>query len=113
MQHDDCHVEPLEKPVDEAALETAMAAYLAVGGMGCPRCALRVRNGLLSLDGVLLADVFLEAGIATAAYDPTRVRPKDLVQAVANAGNDGRHHYWAEVMAVLPALEALASHEEG
>jgi len=28
--------------------------------MGCPRCATRVRNGLLTLDGVLVADVFLE-----------------------------------------------------
>ncbi len=30
MEHDNCYVEPLEKPLDEAALTTAMAAYLAV-----------------------------------------------------------------------------------
>lgn len=107
MQHDECHVEPLEKPLDEAALATAMAAYLAVGGMGCPRCALRVRNGLLSLEGVLLADVFLGQGLAAAAYDPRQVTPDDLVAAVAGAGNDGRHRYWAEVVAVMPARRAL------
>jgi copper chaperone CopZ len=109
MERDECYVEPLEKPLDEAALESAMAAYLAVGGMGCPRCALRVRNGLLSLEGVLLADVLLEDCVAVAAYDPNRVTPEDLVQAVANAGNDGRHHYWAQVMAVMPVADALAS----
>lgn len=124
MEHDKCHVEPLEKPLDEARLATAMAAYLAVRGMGCPRCALRVRNGLLRLEGVLLADVFpsassrqaLEQGLAAAAYDPQRVNLDDLVNAVAGAGNpstgsghrDGRHRYWAEVLTVMPATHALA-----
>lgn len=108
IEHDNCYVEPLEKPLDEAALATAMAAYLAVRGMGCPRCALRVRNGLLGLEGVLLADVFLEQGLAAAAYDPQRVSLDDLVNAVAGAGNDGRHHYWAEVLTVIPATDALA-----
>ncbi|MFQ5859908.1 MAG: heavy-metal-associated domain-containing protein [Anaerolineae bacterium] len=107
MEHDNCHVEPVEKPEDEAALTTAMAAYLAVRGMGCPRCALRVRNGLLSLEGVLLADVSLERGLAAAAYDPEQVGPDDLVNAVAGAGNDGRHHYWADVLTVIPATDAL------
>ncbi len=45
-EHENCHVEPLDKPLDETALAKATAAYLAVWGMGCPRCALRVRNGL-------------------------------------------------------------------
>lgn len=109
MQHGDCYVEPLEKPLDRAALETATAAYLTVGGMGCPRCAMQVHNGLLRLDGVLLAGVSLEQGIAAAAYDAERVSPDDLVQAVAGAGNDGRHHYWAEVVTVMPATEALTA----
>jgi copper chaperone CopZ len=106
-EHENCHVEPVNKPLDKEALASAEAAYLAVWGMGCPRCATRVRNGLLSLDGVLLADVFLDRGMAAAAYDPERVSPKDLVAAVAGAGNDGRHHYRAEIMTVMPASEAL------
>lgn len=106
-QHENCHVEPIEKLIDQTALETAQAAYLAVTGMGCPRCAMRVRNGLLTLDGVLLADVQLENGIAAAAYDPERVTPGALTQAVSAAGNDGRHHYQAEVLKTLPASEAL------
>ena len=106
-QDENCHVEPIEKLVDQTAIETAQATYLAVTGMGCPRCATRVRNGLLTLDGVLLADVQLEAGIATAAYDPQRVTPETLTLAVAGAGNDGRHHYQAQVLRTLPASEAL------
>ncbi len=115
MEHQECHVEPVEKPVDYAALEKAMVAYLGVGGMGCPRCAMRVRNALLQLDGVILAEVFLEQNLAAAAYDPERVTPEALVAAVASAGNDGRHHYWGQIAAILPAQEALklTSVEEG
>lgn len=91
-----CHVDPIEKPLDREALDTAMIAYLAVWGMGCPRCAMRVRNGLLNQDGVLMADVYLERGIAKAAYDPQQITTDDLVLAVASAGNDGRHHYQAK-----------------
>lgn len=104
-EHENCHVEPVEKPLDRAALATAIVAYLAIGGMGCPRCAMRVRNGLLSLDGVLLADVFLEDGMAAVAYDLEQVFPADLVGAVAAAGSDDRHYYWARVMSLIPAVE--------
>lgn len=107
-EHENCHVEPVEKPLDRAALATAIIAYLAIRGMGCPRCAMRVRNGLLSLDGVLLADVFLENGMAAVAYNPEQVFPNDLVRAVAAAGNDSRHYYQAQVMGLLSAAKALA-----
>lgn len=55
-EKDNCHDDPLEKPLVKEALSKAMVAYLAVGGMGCPCCAMRVRNGLLGLDGVLLVE---------------------------------------------------------
>lgn len=106
-QHDNCHVEPLEKPFDPTALENAMAAYLAVSGMGCPRCALRVQNGLLNLEGVLFAEVQLEDSIAVAAYDPIHVTPENLLAAVAGAGNDGRHHYGATLLQERPAREVV------
>ena len=106
-KHENCHVEPLEKPLDRTMLSSAMAAYLAVWGMGCPRCAMRVRNGLLSLKDVLFAEVILEQGIAVVAYDPERVTPNDLLVAVESAGNDGRHHYMAKVVGRVPAAEAL------
>jgi copper chaperone CopZ len=105
--HENCHVEPTVKPFDEAALAEAMVAYLAVSGMGCERCAMRVRNGLLNQEGVVLADVFLHEGVAAVTFDAARLHPDWLLEVVAGAGNDGRHRYWAEVIAVKSAAEAL------
>ena len=106
-EHANCHVEPVEKPFDPAALASAEMAYLAVWGMGCPRCAMRVRNGLLGLDGVLTAEIFLADGLAVAAYDPARIVADDLVTAVAAAGNDGRHRYQARMIQRMPAAARL------
>ena len=106
-EHENCHVDPLEKPIDRQSIESAMAVYLQVGGMGCPNCAMRVRNGLLGLEGVFAAEVELSQGLAAAAFDPERVTSEDLIQAVANAGNDGRHHYMARLIKQMPAAQAL------
>jgi copper chaperone CopZ len=112
-EHTNCHVEPLEKPIDPVALQSATAVFLMVQGMGCPRCAMRVRNGLLGLDGVLAAEIFLAEGLAVVAYDPTRVEGGDLVAAVAAAGNDGRHHYQAQVVGQAPADSVFAQQSTG
>ncbi len=84
-----------------------MPAYLAVSGMGCPNWAARVRNCLLSLEGVLLAEVQLEQGIAAAAFDPQRVTVEDLMRVVTQSGKDGRHHYLAQLIEEMPAEQAL------
>lgn len=108
MNHEqDCHVDPLRKSLDRQALATAQAAILGVAGMGCPTCAMRVRNGLLQLDGVLVAQVLLERGLAAVAFDERRVAVDDLVSAVGAAGNDGRHHYVAQLLNTMPATEAF------
>ncbi|MFQ5614100.1 MAG: heavy-metal-associated domain-containing protein [Anaerolineae bacterium] len=106
-EHENCHVEPLEKPLDRAALSKAVAAYLGVSGMGCPRCATRVRNGLLRPDGVLLADVYLERGLALAFYDPEQITISELLLAVTAAGDDGRHRYRAELISQMPVADAI------
>lgn len=110
-EHQNCQVEPVQKSLDPARLPAAMVGYLAVGGMGCPRCATRVRNGLLALEGILMSEVFLEEGLAAVAFDPAQVSPSDLVSAVAAAGNDGRHRYQADILALRPAHEALVQSE--
>ena len=99
---ENCHVDPLQKSLDQSDLEGAVAAYLAVSGMGCPNCATRVSNGLLGLEGVLAVHVDLKQGLAVTAYDPEFVSPEDLIQAVANAGRDGRHHYGAQFIQQVP-----------
>jgi copper chaperone CopZ len=101
-----CHVEPLKKSLDQETLSSAKAVYLAIWGMGCPTCATRVRNGLLSLQGVLAAEVNLEQGLAVTAYDPEIVTVNDLLQAVSAAGNDGRHNYLAELIQEIPVNQA-------
>lgn len=105
--HENCQVEPLQKRFDPKALAHADSALLAVSGMGCPRCAVRVRNELLRLNGVLLADVDLDQATALAAFDPDLIAATDLIMAVAAAGNDGRHRYRAQVVSQAPAAEAL------
>lgn len=107
-KHEKCHVDLLEKAVDKDALSKAMAAYLAVWGMGCPNCERRVHNGLLAAEGVLQVEVVLSQSMAVVIYDPEKVSPDDLVEAVAGAGRDSHHNYRAGVMTVMPATEALA-----
>lgn len=102
----DCTVQPLEKPINSEALRKATVAYLVVGGMGCPRCATRVRNGLLALEGALMVEVFLRDGLAIVAFEPSQVSPTVLVDAIEGASND-HHRYQAEVLSQQQAKEAL------
>lgn len=57
--------------------------------------------------GVLLSEVVLAEGLAVVVYDPDVVTLSALLQAVADASNDGRHHYAACILAQTPAREAL------
>lgn len=100
----ECHVEPIEKEVDSRALSESSLALLAVSGMGCPNCAARVHNGLLSQHGVLLAEVELSLGMARVYFDRDRVGTDELLRAVAAAGGDGKHEYRAWVIASRPGL---------
>ena len=93
-----CHVDPIAKPVDPHRLDEAAISYLLVSGMGCPACAMRVHNALLQQDGVLAVDVALAKGVAKVTYDDKVVTPEDMPAAVATAGQDGRHHYAAQVL---------------
>ena len=97
---ENCYVEPIYKNTASAdELRNADNALLAIWGMGCPNCAMRVRNGLLSLEGVFGVDVYLNMALAEVRYDSVKVSAAQLVSAVASAGNDGRHQYRAELIA--------------
>ena len=91
---EDCHVEPVLKEVDPQRLERSVTAMLGVVGMGCPTCATRVRNGLLSWPAVLQVEIDLEHGLARIRYEPDQTSCGDLLKAVAAAGDD-RHAYRA------------------
>jgi copper chaperone CopZ len=93
-----CHVEIIEKPVDEIALRGSAAALLRVEGMGCGGCAVRVRNGLLSVPGVLAARVELAEGTVRVNFDSERTPVQDLLDAVADAGDGSHHDYRATLV---------------
>jgi copper chaperone len=60
--------------------------HLAVRGMTCDGCARSVQRKLAATPGVKHAIVDLQAGSATIDYDPGRIRPEDLANAVRQIG---------------------------
>ena len=92
-----CHVEPLQKTATPVELQSVTSALLTVEGMGCPSCAARVRNSLLTLTGVVEAQVLLDRALVDVTYNPHLADIPALVNAVARAGGDGRHEYRAHV----------------
>lgn len=95
-----CHIEPFEKPVDNAALSKATVAYLEVSGIGCERCVTRVANSLLRTAGILACA--FNGNIVAVAYDDQTQIIDNLIEAVAAAGNDGRHIYKAAFLSEEP-----------
>jgi copper chaperone CopZ len=95
---DNCYVEPIQKTATADESRNIEMALLTVWGMGCPNCEARVRNSLLSLDGVVNAYVDHTAGIAGVAFNPDMANVELLISAVARAGNDGRHEYGARLL---------------
>lgn len=98
MQHDNCHVEMIEKPFEGQIPEGVSQAQLLVTGMGCPNCAARVHNALLQLDGVFKADVLLESGMARVLFDRDRIEPSALMLAVESMGQQSNHNYQARLI---------------
>ncbi len=45
-------------------------------------------------------DVYLNMSLAEVSYDREKLPATELVVAVARAGNDGRHEYRAELVAM-------------
>jgi len=102
VPHDRCHVVRVEKPVDEAALNSSSVAVLAISGMGCPNCALRVRNGLLRQTGVVRTHVSFAKRHAWVNFDPGTLSVQDLKDAVAESGLETEHNYEAAVIDIIP-----------
>lgn len=95
-----CYVEPLNKSTPADQLRKADLALMTIKGMGCQNCATRVRNSLLSLNGVYDVDIYLNMAMAEVTFDGQQVSSRMLVEAVAQAGNDGRHNYLAHLVAI-------------
>jgi copper chaperone CopZ len=93
-----CQVRAIHKTADEAALLNSAVAVLHVSGMGCGNCAQRVRNSLLGLPGVLAARVDLAEGLIRVNFTSAGTDLQQMLDAVASAGNDGRHEYRAALV---------------
>jgi copper chaperone len=59
---------------------------LSISGMTCGGCVNSVQNVLAALPGVQSATVTLNPGQASVVYDPARIEPAALAQAVIDAG---------------------------
>lgn len=99
-QHASCLVMPIDKPASVQQLAQAETVFLLVRGMGCPACALRVRNALLQIDGVVAADVALHRGLAKVWYDANMVQPETLVARLPAYADDEKHHYRAHLIVI-------------
>ncbi len=93
-----CPVTVFEKAICEDEVAEARMARLLVWGLVCPNCAIRVRNALLKLDGVVSADVDWERGLAFVDYIPHETNAHALVRAVGKAGCDADHDFHAAVI---------------
>src|SRR5262249_54040632 len=63
-----------------------LTARLALEGMTCASCAMRIEKGLKKLPGVADASVNLATERATVSYDPTQATMDDLVAKVEAVG---------------------------
>src|SRR5271167_4182002 len=61
-------------------------AELELGGMHCSACATRIQKALGRLPAVASASVNLATTRAYVAYDPTRLDPQELCDAVSDTG---------------------------
>ncbi len=61
-------------------------AELELGGMHCSACATRIQKSLGRLPAVASASVNLATARAFVAYDPARLSPEELCQAVSDVG---------------------------
>lgn len=72
--------------VVEAARPATAAATLLVQHIACEACATKVRGALQKLDGVRNVKVSVPKKQVVVEYEPSKVSPATLVDAVSKAG---------------------------
>ena len=90
-------VEALQETSTAEERRATAKARLGVWGLGCPNCAARVRNRLISLTGVIDAEVDHRLGIAEVIFNPDLVQAEALVDAVFQAGRGRGQVYLAQL----------------
>lgn len=82
-------------------------AELAVSGMTCASCVMRVEKKLKKAPGVRDAAVNLATERATVTYDPAQATPASLVQAVETAGYGATAEAEEEPLAATLAVSGM------
>jgi len=80
------HLATSHARAEGTAAAGSAAVALHVEGMTCPSCKVAVRTALSKLDGVKDARVDVAKKSATVDYDPARVTPPQMVDAVNRLG---------------------------
>ncbi|MDQ6764108.1 MAG: cation transporter [Bacteroidota bacterium] len=77
-----------EKILDKDQAKTAVVQKrkMSVDGMTCSACQASVKNAIKSLDGVTHVEVNLEKKFAFFSYDPLKIKPQQIQDAVNNKG---------------------------
>lgn len=95
---DTCQVDPIQKTPTAEEQQVLTTALLAVWGLDCPNCVVRVRNGLLARYGVVDVDIAFELGTAEVLFNPNLTNIPALISTVGQAGGDWEHQYFAVLL---------------
>lgn len=68
------------------AKSSAQSVTIAVEGMTCASCSVAVRTALKKLDGVKDAKVSTADKRAVVEYEPAKVKPEQMVEAINKLG---------------------------
>lgn len=79
----DCHPGTEASPSQTASVRSAT---LAIQGMDCAACTAAIRIALKKLDGVKEARVSFDEKRAVVDYEPAKVTPAQLVEAINKLG---------------------------
>ncbi len=72
--------------ISSAQAAAEQTVELSVAGMTCASCKFTVKTVLKRLDGVQDASVSYKEKKATVSYDPQRVTPEQMAQAINETG---------------------------
>ncbi|HEC63002.1 MAG TPA: cadmium-translocating P-type ATPase [Candidatus Acetothermia bacterium] len=89
-------MEPLKKTVD-------------IGRLHCPTCARQLENRVAAVEGVERAEVDLLSGEVRLAYDPGRISPEELQEAVAAISGQVSHPQGEETEGRLESALTLTA----
>jgi copper ion binding protein len=78
--------DPSPAPAPAKAKGATATAVIPVKGMECGGCVSHVNEAVRKLDGVKSVDTDLDKASTTVVYDPARLKPEQIVAAIAETG---------------------------